>query len=117
MEVKRKKLTNTSLGSAFAWHAVPLDLRRSKLLRWLECPRSATTGRPPNHSQLQISSLLEDSMPSSRKLRTAHFLMFVGLVPLLFASVILIIGITCAQANPDTAEDFSGGPLIALRNR
>lgn len=56
-------------------------------------------------------------MPSSRKLRTAHFLMFVGLVPLLFASVILIIGITCAQANPDTAEDFSGGPLIALRNR
>lgn len=53
-------------------------------------------------------------MPPSRKLRTAHFLMFVGLVPLLFASFILIIGVAYAQGNPDTAEDFSGSPLIAL---
>lgn len=53
-------------------------------------------------------------MPASRKLRTAHFLMFIRVVPLLFAGLLLIVGIASTQANPDTAEDFGGSPLIAL---
>lgn len=53
-------------------------------------------------------------MPASRKLRTAHFLMFMAAVPLLVAGVILIIGIASAQANPDMGEALAASPLIAL---
>lgn len=53
-------------------------------------------------------------MPASRKLRTAHSLMLMGVVPLLVAGVILIIGHAFAQANPDMDEAFSASPLIAL---
>lgn len=53
-------------------------------------------------------------MPASRKLRTAHLLMFIGLIPLFLAGVIFIIGMASALANPDTAEDFAGSTLTAL---
>jgi hypothetical protein len=53
-------------------------------------------------------------MAASRKLRTAHFLMFIGVVPLVFAGVISIIGIASAQASPGTAGGSSGFLLMAL---
>lgn len=53
-------------------------------------------------------------MPPSRKLRTAHFLMFVGVVPLVFAAAVSVAGIASARLQPGQAGASDAFMMIAL---
>lgn len=53
-------------------------------------------------------------MSASRKLRTAHFLMFIGLVPMMFAIAIIIAVISFARAHPGQTGGSDAFLLIAL---
>ena len=53
-------------------------------------------------------------MSSSRKLRTAHFLMFIGVTPLIFAGIVSLVGIAFARAHPGTAGGSDAFLMLAL---
>lgn len=53
-------------------------------------------------------------MAASRKLRTAHFLMFMGVMPLLLAVAVTIAAILTARAHPGQAGLSDGFILFAL---
>jgi hypothetical protein len=53
-------------------------------------------------------------MPATRKLRTAHFLMFIGLAPLLLAAAFSVAGIAFAQSHPGQVGGSDAFLMIAL---
>lgn len=53
-------------------------------------------------------------MMASRKLRTAHFLMFIGLVPMMFAVMITVAGIAFARGHPGQVGGSDAFLMIAL---
>jgi hypothetical protein len=53
-------------------------------------------------------------MAASRKLRTAHFLMFIGVAPLLLAGAFAVAGIAFAQMHPGQAGGSDAFMMIAF---
>src|SRR4051812_23617564 len=53
-------------------------------------------------------------MAASRKLRTAHFLMFIGIAPLLLAAAFSAAGIAFAQSHPGQMGGSDAFLMIAL---
>lgn len=53
-------------------------------------------------------------MPASRKRRTAHFLMFMGVAPLLLAAVFSVVAIAAAQAHAGQAGASDSFLMMAL---
>lgn len=51
---------------------------------------------------------------ATRKLRTAHFLMFMGVLPMMFALALAAAGIAFAQAHPGQGGASDGFLMIAL---
>lgn len=53
-------------------------------------------------------------MPATRKLRIAHFLMFIGIAPLLLAAAFPVSGIAFAQSHPGQVDGSDAFLMIAL---
>jgi hypothetical protein len=53
-------------------------------------------------------------MPASRKLRTAHFLMFIGVAPMVLAVAFSVAGIAYARSHPGLVGGSDGFLTIAL---
>jgi len=53
-------------------------------------------------------------MAASRKLRTAHFLMFIGVAPLVFAAAVATAAIAFARSQPGQAGGSDGFLVVAL---